>query len=103
MSVEEKDLVFTLIRQFTPQWNVSVEETIYARVTQRFVGAKAYAVHLIAPDGLEAGHLCDDREAVVDLILGYINSSLKRENDRLKKIIETEDRYDEDILRICDV
>lgn len=66
----EEDLVFSLVREHTPQWSVTTEGgDEVALVTLRVIKEPPYAV--VWPDGSEATF--EDRQHVIDAVLERCN------------------------------
>lgn len=66
--VRGNDLLFSEIRQLTPQWDVNYRDWLVARVTLRVIAKPPYSVVLIAADGSETETAVQNRDVAFRMI-----------------------------------
>lgn len=69
--ITEDQLEFQKIRDFSPQWNVSVNGESFARVTEKYLSTPQYLIVFLSSDYEES---FDTRNEVIGSLLRHINS-----------------------------
>ena len=72
--LSDDELEFHMIRQQSPQWNVTWKGEVYARVTERYIAAPTYVVTRVNKRQDAEEVALNDREAVCKQIVDWINA-----------------------------